>query len=169
MLIFDRQNSQIFCSVSDRCDLVSAQTLISEIQALTLEEYNLVHFTMRDSANKTVYHTNVGMSILPHHVVICLDAIEDPIEREAVLLSCQKDRKVVSISISQMESFCGNILCLRSKKEEYVLLMSTTAVQNFGKEIMAEFEKSYTVLAVEIPTIEKFGGGGVRCLITEIY
>ena len=52
---------------------------------------------------------------------------------------------------------------------EYYLAMSESAYNSLNISQIDEIMASTKILKVQIPTIQKFGGGGVRCMLAEIF
>jgi hypothetical protein len=51
-----------------------------------------------------------------------------------------------------------------------VLVMSDAARHALGSELFAQLSGcTDTVLAVPVPTIERLGGGSVRCMLAEVF
>jgi hypothetical protein len=83
-------------------------------------------------------------------------------------------REIVEIGHDEIEQFAGNMLELATWDEAlgdaYVLVMSEAArrglrVDNFRRLSAC----TDAVLAVPVPTIEKLGGGSVRCMMAEVF
>jgi hypothetical protein len=68
-----------------------------------------------------------------------------------------------------MNSFCGNILNLKSINNESITVMSATARWNFEDEQITRLEKYGKIVEVDIHTIESVGGGSARCMMAEIF
>ena len=68
-----------------------------------------------------------------------------------------------------MNNFAGNMLLVKNKSEELILVMSKSAFDLLTKEQISELESNYKLLVCPIPTIEKYGGGSARCMIAEIF
>ena len=48
--------------------------------------------------------------------------------------------------------------------------MSTTAYKALNEEQIEKLLKSYSdIIHSDIPTIEKYGGGSARCMLTELF
>ena len=78
-------------------------------------------------------------------------------------------RTVIDVSMDQMNNFLGNSLEVRNKKNEKYLLMSETARKSLKVEQEKMIEDRLNLLSIPIPTIEKYGGGSVRCMLAEIF
>lgn len=125
--------------------------------------------------------------------------------------SPSKRRVILLISEAQMESFCGNVLCLRRRArpsssveaaagvsgsdgaaaaaaegsssmgggsaaaaaaaaaQEHVIAMSLSAWQAFTEEQRLALGECGELLACPVPTIERVGGGSVRCMLAEVF
>ena len=75
----------------------------------------------------------------------------------------------MEIWIDQMKSFLGNALEVRSKNDEKYLLMSDTAIKSLNAGQREMVKDRLNLLSFSIPTIEKYGGGSVRCMLAEIF
>ncbi len=67
-----------------------------------------------------------------------------------------------------MESFAGNLLELAPAGAS-VIALSTTAWRSLDAAQRRALERHGGILAADIPVIERFGGGGVRCMLAEIH
>lgn len=122
------------------------------------------------SHRKEVYHTNLEMSIGNDFAVVCLKVLEDKDEQALIrkkLSSLGKD--VIEISLEQVYAFCGNVLEVHSKNGDKFVVMSETAKDAFTAEQLGRLEKYVKPLVMSIPTIEEVGGGGVRCMLAEVF
>jgi hypothetical protein len=137
-------------------------------------KYQAVIFEATDRAGAPLYHTNVMMCIGERAVVIGSGAIA-PADRDRVLASLRASgREIIEIGLDQIEAFAGNMLELGTWDEALgdsrVLVMSDTARRALKPELFARLSGcTDAVLAVPIPTIEKLGGGSVRCMLAEVF
>ena len=149
----------------------ACNVFLSEFNKYAKEKYTLVTFHAYDRNNKLIYHTNVMLSVLQDHVVICEDSIKDSDEKITVNKFIAENRTVIKLSYEEMEKFGANILNVASSVEgkKNVLVLSQTAFDNFSKKNKGILEKNYDLCPVDIGTIEKIGGGSARCMVAEIY
>jgi hypothetical protein len=137
-------------------------------------EFEAVVFSAMDRAGVPLYHTNVLMAIGARAVVIAAAAIA-PADRERVLARlAASGREIIDIGYAGMERFAGNMLELASWDEALgdcrVLVMSESARRALPPEVYAHLSGTTdAVLAVPIPTIERLGGGSVRCMMAEVF
>jgi len=131
--------------------------------------YNVVSFEAFDSAKKPIYHTNVVMSLSPSSVVICLEVIPKTDQERLMQTFAQSKKVVIEISLQQLENFAGNMLCLKNKQGQNMFVMSLTAYDSLEQQQLKALSKNQTLLAIPIPTIEKIGGGSVRCMMAELF
>ncbi|MBV8909950.1 MAG: amidinotransferase [Gammaproteobacteria bacterium] len=136
--------------------------------------YEAVTFTATDRAGAPLYHTNVMLAIGARFVVVGTDAIV-PSDRERVLARLRASgREVIEIGNTEIAQFAGNILELGTWDEALgdarVLVMSDSARRTLAPESYAQLSGSTdAVLAVPVPTIERLGGGSVRCMLAEVF
>lgn len=162
-LVLDRAAHIAYAGLSPRTDL---EVLGEFAQRL---DYELVTFEAEDETARLVYHTNVVMTVGERFAVVCGEAIAAPPNRAAVLAKLAAGgHEIVDISLRQMRAFAGNCLELAAQGRKMIVLSATAwgALEPSQRSALA---RHGGILRVEIPTIERLGGGGVRCMLTEIH
>lgn len=164
-LVLDRVNQKAFAAISERThpDLVTLWGEKMNFETITFHAFQDPH-----SRTKPIYHTNVVMAIGTEIAVVCLESIPDQQERE-MLEDVLSSHTVVKISLAQMNAFAGNMLELCSGDGKKIMVMSHTAWSALEAEQREMLEQKAEVLIVNIPTIEKIGGGSARCMIAEVF
>lgn len=154
-LVLDREARVAFACLSPRTD--------PELAALWADRmgYRLVIFEAFDAGGVPVYHTNVVMAVGSTWAVICDEACADA----ALVIRELRDlgKSVVTITLPQMSSFCGNILELDSG-----VAISRTAYDAFRADQLEVILDERPAIVADIPTIETVGGGSFRCMIAEL-
>lgn len=162
-VVLDRAHRVAYASPSPRTDL----DVLGEFAQLL--DYELVTFDALDAAGKPVYHTNVVMAIGSGFAVACGEAIAQPPHRDAVFNKLRAaGHDIIDISLRQMQRFAGNVLELAPAGGP-VIVLSTTALRSLDPVQRRTLESHAELLAVAIPTIERIGGGGVRCMLAELH
>ena len=162
-LVLDRAHRVAYASLSPRTDLDVLGEFAQQL------DYELVTFEAQGRAAQPVYHTNVVMAIGTRFAVVCGEAIAQPLHREAVFNRLRAaGHEVLDITLVQMFEFAGNLLELASARGP-VIALSSTAWQCLGTPQRRVLESHAAVLAAAIPTIERIGGGGVRCMLAELH
>ena len=163
-MVFDHEHHAAYAVVSER----TAPGLF--IKFCRTSGYRPYAFHACDEFEQPVYHTNVMMCLGKGFAVICEEAIEDSDEKtELVTRIRNSGREVIPITRKQATSFAGNMLQLKNDKEEPILVMSSTAEKSLGEEVIKKIEKYTKRLVVQVPTIEAVGGGGIRCMMAELF
>ena len=154
---------------------LSPRTHPEVIQAWARElGYEAVTFTAADRGGVPLYHTNVLMCIGARAVIVGSAAIA-PADRERVLTRLgASGREIIEIGHEAIAQFAGNMLELGTWDEALgdsrVLVMSDSARRALRPDVFAQLSGcTDTVLAVPVPTIERLGGGSVRCMLAEVF
>jgi hypothetical protein len=167
-LVLDHVNRLAYASVSPRTHPAVVEEWSREMG------YEAIVFEARDRRGVPPYHTNVLMSIGERVAVVGSAAIIER-DRPRVLERLRAGgREVVEIGHEEIEHFGGNLLEVASWDEALgdfrVLIVSATARRALSP---AAYERlsgaTDTVLAVPVPTIERLGGGSVRCMLAEVF
>jgi hypothetical protein len=163
-LVLDRIHRVAYACVSPRTDLDVLGDFAQQL------DYDIVAFEARDAGGAAIYHTNVLMSVGERFAAVCLGAIRED-EREGVLNQLRSTgRAVIDLSMQQMNAFAGNMLELGSSLTGSVVAMSERARDALTAEQRATLESSAgPIVPAAIPTIEKLGGGSVRCMLAELH
>lgn len=163
-MVLDREHRIVYACISPRTD----ETVLASFCKRT--GYQPLSFMAVDQAGVPIYHTNVMMCVADSYVVICLDAVPDPDDRQELLDSFRQTHKeVITISQEQMNQFAGNMLQVHNRQGDTYLVMSTQAYVSLSKEQVEAIEKHNPILHADIGTIEANGGGSARCMMAEIF
>lgn len=166
-MIFDHDHKIAYGSVSLRLD----EKLFREF----CEKYGFTpvvfhSFQTVGTERLPIYHTNVMMCVADQFVVICLDCIDDELERTKVIETIKNSGKeIIEISEEQMQQFAGNMLQVQNKDGQKFLVMSETAYQSLTPEQISNIEKYCEIIYSDLHTIEVNGGGSARCMLAEIF
>ncbi|MDH3421240.1 MAG: arginine deiminase-related protein [Gammaproteobacteria bacterium] len=131
--------------------------------------YTPVAFDALDDSGRPIYHTNVVMAVGTSFAVVCLEAIADPTDREAITHRLEDSgREIVAVELDQMHDFAANLLELEGR-DGRVMTLSACALSALDDSQIYRLERHGKLLSVPIPTIETFGGGSLRCMLAEIH
>lgn len=163
-MILDRDNDMVYACKSVRTDENVLEEFCDEL------DYDYFIFNAFDGDGKQIYHTNVMMCIAEKFVVACLDSITDINEREEFIgLVEESDKDLIEISLEQMSLFAGNMLEIKNKNGEALLVMSATAKKALTKGQLDKLNSYCKILSPELTSIENNGGGSARCMLAEIF
>lgn len=167
-MILDHQYKTVYACFSERTNLKALQRFQKHARYSTLRL-----FDAHDKDGKTVYHTNVMMSLGDGFAVVSFDSIVEPEARDELRESLENyDREVISISVEQMHEMCGNILHLKAgvgNDADNVIAMSTRAYNGFTKKQRKRLSRYGKIIHTPLPVIEEFGGGSARCMLAELF
>jgi len=162
-IVFDHTNMKAYACLSER---MHKDIFLTVCEALN---YFPVFFDAVDGNSKPIYHTNVLMSIGEKFVVICGESIIDNAQKQKIFKDLSKDGKeIFDITYLQMEQFCGNVLQLESNSGHKIIVMSSTAYHSFTPQQKIMLQEHGQLIHSDVSTIEKNGGGSVRCMICEV-
>lgn len=163
-VVFDYANKLAYASRSARTDEVVFHELCNRLG------FSPILFNAVDESGIPIYHTNVLMCIASKFAVLCLDVIKEDNDQEILLNSFSKTgHQVIAISYAQMQSFAGNMIEIQTKNRESLILLSEAAFNSLLPGQLHAMNKHAEVLPISIPTIERFGGGSVRCMVAGIF
>ena len=162
-VVFDHAARVAFACVSPRTHREVLDELCEELG------YRPCAFGAVDRSGVAVYHTNVLLAIGRRFAVVCAEAI-DAGDRARVLAELGAHRDVIAIDYAQLHAFAGNLLELAAGDAKSVLALSRAALDSLSGAQRAQLESKVDALVTAtIPTIERLGGGSVRCMLAEIF
>lgn len=126
-------------------------------------------FDAVDEAGVAIYHTNVMMTLGRGFAAVALDAVADTNERARLAARLEETgNEVIALGREQVAGFGANVLHLAGSAGP-VIAMSNRARGALGGEALRRLERHGEIVSAPIPTIERCGGGSVRCMIAEIF
>lgn len=163
-MVLDRINHVAYAALSSRTHIDALADFAQRA------DYEVAAFEARDSRGRAIYHTNVMMAIGRRFAIVCAASIVDPAKRAAVLERlAASGREVVEIEVEQLDHFVGNMLEMSSASGDGVVLLSRTARDSLTDEQSERISGCGRLLPIDVGTIERVGGGSVRCMLAEIF
>lgn len=163
-MVLDRENKIAYACLSERTHPEVLQSFCE------ISGYRPVAYYALDQEGKPIYHTNVMMCVADKYVVICLDALPDPTEKElvrSVILASGKE--ILEIDLNQMNHFAGNMLQIANQDGEKLLVMSSQAFHSLHPAQVEKLSSYNRILHAPLDNIEANGGGSARCMMAEIH
>ena len=163
-MVLDRDHKIAYACFSPRTD---KKVLLDFCEKMG---YRPETFTAVDDQGRPIYHTNVMMCVADRYIVVCLDSLPVPAEREHLAATIRSTGKeIIGISLEQMNQFAGNMLQVNNKKGEKLLVMSTRAYESLTPAQITRLSSYNRILHSPLTTIETNGGGSARCMMAEIH
>ena len=162
-MVFDRVNKIVYAGLSPRTN----QNLLTEW--CKEHSYELVKVQTESHTGAPIYHTDVFMFVGTDVIGICYEVIKSEY-RELLKEKVSKYHTVMEISKEQILDFCGNALEAKDKEGNLYLIMSSRAYDALNHDqlnILNTFYKK--IIHSDLPTIEKYGGGSARCMLSELF
>jgi hypothetical protein len=129
--------------------------------------YETHAFDAADRDGHAIYHTNVLLSIGTRFAVLCTRALRDADERRRVVERLAAHRELIDLDFEQLHSFAGNVLELRAG-DSPVIALSAAALASLHPAQRGALESHGELVVADVPTIERVGGGSVRCMLAEV-
>lgn len=163
-MVLDRDNRIAYACISPR----TSEQLLGEF--CRQMNYKPVVFDATDGNGQAIYHTNVVMCVADRYVVICMESITAPDQQQFVSETIiNSNKKIIPISLHQMQHFAGNMLQVENDKEEKLLVMSSQAYEALTIEQVQELNRFNRIIHSPLTTIETNGGGSARCMMAEVH
>ncbi|MCO6496362.1 MAG: amidinotransferase [Chitinophagaceae bacterium] len=163
-MILDRTNRIAYACASPRTD----EDVFNKVCEML--GYRPFYFHAYNEEGVAIYHTNVMMCVGDKFAVICLESITDDKERKSIIaLLKTTGHEVVDITFKQMNHFAGNMLALHTATGENILALSQSAYDCLTENQRQTLSKYCQLIPAPVHTIERNGGGSVRCMIAEIF
>ena len=136
-------------------------------------EYEPVVFDARDVQGAPYYHTNVMLSIGARVVVVAAEVIAAADRRRVLERLAASGRELIEIGADAVAGFAGNMLelAVRRPGEAPGTVFALSAQARLGLGVAYARLQSCTdaTVVVPMPTIERLGGGSLRCMLAEVF
>jgi len=163
-MVIDYDDKVIYACYSPRTDLSVLEKFANA------NGYRAIVFLATDKDGNAVYHTNVVMTVGEKFAILCEEAIEEEWELIAIRQLLETtEHEIIPITREQMHEFAANMLEVKNKMGENILVMSQRAFVALTAEQKKKLSGFSKLLPIAVPTIEKVEGGSVRCMMTEIF
>ncbi|HVJ30946.1 MAG TPA: arginine deiminase-related protein [Gammaproteobacteria bacterium] len=161
-VVLDRIHRVAYACLSPRTHVNALAELARALR------YEVVPFTAVDASGRAIYHTNVVLSLGTRFAALCTAAIADAAERRSVVARLEASgREVVDLSRAELEGFACNLLELAGAGGP-VIAMSAAALRALATTTRGALERYGRFVTADIATIERLGGGSVRCMLAEV-
>lgn len=161
-IVFDRLNNRAFVGYSPRTNKELAQSWCKK------NGFDLIGFETQGHTGDPIYHTDVFMYVGTNMIGVCLDIIK-PEYLDHISTEVNKHHDVMHIEKNQLLDFCGNAIELRNQDNEKFIIMSTRAKKALTSSqenfLLSHFKE---IIHADLSTIELYGGGSARCMVTEL-
>ena len=162
-MVFDRTNRSVYAGISPRTNENQLKKWCAN------NNFELIMFETESHSGDAIYHTDVLMYVGTSIIGICFDVIK-PEYRQHVKEKVRRYHEVLELTSDQIQSFCGNAIEAKNKNNDLFLIMSTTAYNALNQNQLDVLLTHYhEIIHSDIPTIEKYGGGSARCMLTELF
>ena len=163
-MILDRVNQRVYACVSPRTDPDLFDRFCEQMDCQG------IIFHAQDEHGLDIYHTNVMMALGHDLAVVCLDSIQNPLERQQLAQSLtETGHTILDINLAQVGQFAGNMLQIHNQAGESLWVLSQRAYDSLDVTQLNLLAKSGEPLPIPIDVIETYGGGGVRCMMAEVF
>lgn len=163
-MVIDHEHEMIYAAISERTNLSVLEKFAST------NGFQAIVFLATDKEGHPIYHTNVVMALGEKFAVLCEEAIEEEWELIAVKQLLESTgHAIIPITRKQLHAFAGNMLELKNKKGESLIVLSETAMKALRNDQIQLLQGFGKLIPVAVPTIEQVEGGSVRCMMAEIF
>ena len=162
-MVFDRVNRIVYAGISPRTNAVQL------IIWCRNNDFELVLFETEGHTGSPIYHTDVLMYVGTDIIGICFDVIKEE-HVDYVRDKVNAHHEVVELTSEQIQNFSGNAIEAKNEAGELFLIISSRGFNALNDNQVNKLLKSYKeIIHSDIPTIEKYGGGSARCMLTELF
>ena len=162
-MVFDRVNRIVYAGISPRTNAIQL------IIWCRNNNFELVLFETESHTGSPIYHTDVLMYVGTDIIGICFDVIKEE-HLDYVKEKVNAHHDVVELTSDQIQNFSGNAIEARNKDGELYLIISSRGFSALNQNQIDKLLESYKeIIHSDIPTIEKYGGGSARCMLTELF
>lgn len=163
-MVIDHDHDMIYAAISERTNLSVLEKFAST------NGFQAIVFLATDKEGHPIYHTNVVMAVGEKFAVLCEEAIEEEWELIAVKQLLESTgHTIIPITREQLYAFAGNLLEIKNKKGESLIVLSDTAMKALRTDQLQLLQSFGKLVPIAVPTIEQVEGGSVRCMMAEIF
>ena len=166
-MVLDRIHGKAYAALSPRTDRNAFEQWCEsmDMEGVVFEALQTV-----GEERLPIYHTNVMMAIGTGWAAVCLDCVDHAEDRLLLQNSLESDGlTLIPLSESQINRFAGNMLEVKSRSGNTLVVMSENAWEALSEDQRATLGQFGTLVQADLNTIETCGGGSARCMMAEIH
>lgn len=162
-LVLDRVNRIAYACRSPRTSECVLQEFASRM------DYRVILFEASDESGRAIYHTNVILTVGRRFAAACFDCLNASDGERLRRHFNSTGHSIIELSFPQITAFAGNMLELATATGHCIAISErarraltprqTTMLEQFGGPLVS----------ADISTIERYGGGSMRCMLAEIH
>lgn len=130
--------------------------------------YQPVVFDAASPTGTAVYHTNVVLALGSGWALFCAEAVPESQARLVSRILRGTGREVVEVGWGQARAMACNAIELRVPGGP-LAVVGEAGWESLDPGQRRAVESRAGVLLARVPTFERVGGGGVRCMLAELY
>lgn len=164
-MIFDREHNVCYAALSPRTSLGALAEFAKR------SRYELVTFDAVGKSGEAIYHTNVMLAIGETFAILGSETVA-PADRSRLIAKIESTGKEVILFTNEQiyDYFAGNMLQLKSVEGERILVLSNSAYRVLTTWQLEQLSyHNELLLPIDVRTIERVGGGSVRCMMAEVF
>ncbi|MFM7748631.1 MAG: arginine deiminase-related protein [Bacteroidota bacterium] len=160
-MVLDHQHRIAYAALSSRTSITLFRSWCSAFG------FEPLSFETADRDGHPLYHTNVVMSLGRRLAFWGSEAVEIFARREVHRRLQDGGRLIIDLNLRQISEFGANVLEAYSSDGTPHWIASQRAITSWTSDQRRTIESCSSILAVDIPTIERIGGGSARCMLAE--
>ena len=163
-LVIDHAAKLAYASLSSRTHVAAVAAACRELglEAVTFHAY--------DPQGREVYHTNVLMSVGPSLNVLASVLVQPGGDLARVFDALERTNKqLLDLTAEQVVEFAGNVLFLDGGAAGPLCALSRRAWRALTRPQRRLLERHAEPVPCAVDTIEHVGGGGIRCMLAEVF
>ncbi len=161
-MVLDHIARVAYTARSNRADPIALERFCTHFN------FEPMAFDTADPGGRSIYHTNVMMSIATDFAMVGFGIMSDRARGEEIRARLgEMGRDVIELDNEQISEFAANSIEL-SAGDKRILAISSRGAASLYKEQRNIIEKSVKIVELSVPTIE-LAGGSVRCMLAGIH
>ena len=162
-LVLDRDARVAYAAISPRTHAAAVQKACASLELVPLT------FDASDPAGRPIYHTNVLMAVGETLAILAAEVIaREHLGRVREQLAAT-GKELLEISYQQVLEFAGNALFLKACDGTSLVAISARGWSSLDPLQRRILERHARPVMPDVATIEHVGGGGIRCMLAEIF
>ena len=128
-----------------------------------------VIFKLNPNLGLNVLYTSSLLSFGEEFAIFCEEAIAEENRKEVLDHLTASGKTCIACNLEQMQQFACSLIQLVNAEGKVFILISHRAFESLNPSQVRQLGKHGTLLPISLNSIEELGGGGLRCIVTEVF